>query len=147
MPDLFADREVDVPDSLASGSSARCEATDISVLGIDRQLLIGLQRHCPFTGSLLTVKPCELEDKPCRGHLLALQECGTMKADRKIDTAVQESRKYELVNGILDRAVYDVLDGECQLRPVARDGDWEVTEDVGRGLVSKAFRVIRVPLL
>ena len=55
-------------------------------------------------------------------------------AGKRIDSVIESSRHYELIDGVLFRRVYDVVEGEVQLRCAVPRVHWGQYEMPGQGL-------------
>ncbi len=98
-------------------------AKDLSVIGIERGLLVDKQMACPFFGPIYAA--CEAADRgenPYKALKEYEREHPEHLAKRKVDSLVKTSDRFELVDGVLMRRVYDPLDREVQLRIVAPEG-------------------------
>ena len=79
--DPFEQRDVSVQDALAQGSAVRREASFLSALDVDRQVLIGLQRCCPYTAGYWAIKNAQLRGagESARHDLLQLMRNGVIE--------------------------------------------------------------------
>ena len=114
LPDPFEEREVSVQDAMAQGSAVRREASTLHALGVDRQLLIALQRACSFSAAYYAIKNAEVRGsvESARSDVFQLIRAGVIEKRRHIDALIQNSINFELINGLLYRRVYDIQDDE-----------------------------------
>ena len=115
---------------------------ETSIVGIERAKLISAQKECPKFGVIYAA--CAAADQDGDSVKVVVQryfrEHPDHQMDRKVDAIVNTSLRYELVDGLLMRRVYDVLDREVQLRIVAPEGSTQKFESVGKGPVPLEIR-------
>ena len=87
-------------------------------------MLIQKQMECPYFGVFYAALAAEAQGHDIRGAVVtyAKQHPEEM-VKRKVDAVVRASDRYELVDSVLMKRVYDVNDHEIQLRIVAPAGD------------------------
>ena len=107
---------------------------NFSVIDIERELLIQKQLDCSTFGAIYTaVEAVDRGENAVRVVAQNAQEYPEQFQMRRPDAVAKTSERYELVDGVLARRVYDVWDHEIQLRVVAPTGAIGKYEHAGRG--------------
>ena len=113
----------------------------LSTAGVERQRIAAAQRICPELAVYYLACLAEENDRDPRAVVQrALRDDPSWAQGRKLDSVVENARKFELVGGLLFRRVYCATEGEVQLRCAVPTGFWGRFEAPGRGLRSLGFR-------
>ena len=113
----------------------------LTTAGIERTQIAAAQRRCHELRPAYLGKLAEREDKDVRETLLAAQkEDPEAFAKTKIDSIVRSLDKYELVNQVLFRRVYNSVSGEVELRCAIPTGNSGLFDFPGSGFTGLGFR-------
>ena len=113
----------------------------LSVAGIERQQLAAAQRVCPDLRVVYLGKLAESLSQDVRQTLLELRkEAPDAFKDKKIDAVVRTLDKFEMINHVLFRRVYNPVSNQVELRCAVPTGASSRFDFPGRG-----FTPPRVP--
>ena len=89
----------------------------LSVAGIDRRQLAAAQRVCPDLRVMYMGKLAESLGRDVRQTLLEVKkEAPDAFKDKKVDAVVRSLDKFEMVNQVLFRRVYNLVSNQVELR-------------------------------
>ena len=105
-----------------------------SIVGIERAKLIQKQIDCPWFGVIYAACDAAAQGADISHSIKTYAEQYPENiGDRKLDAIEKTSQRFELVDGMLMRRVYDPWDREVQLRLVAPEGSTQQFELLGQG--------------
>ena len=114
----------------------------LSASGIERAKLIQAQRACRDCAVYQLAALCRYAERDVRQALVRFRKQAPelWPEKLKLDTVLRKAEKFEVVEGVLYRLVYDAKDGEIQRRCCVPTGRWGMFEFPGRGQKPLGFR-------
>ena len=142
-PPLFVTEELELFKKLRKNPDFHRGALvdSLSVAGIERQQLAAAQRVCPDFRAVYLGKLAEGLSQDPRKALLEMQkEHPDAFKGKKIDALVRSLDKFELINHVLFRRVYNPISNQVELRCAVPAGASSRFDFPGRGFTPLGFR-------
>jgi hypothetical protein len=118
----------------------------LSVAQVEKGRLAAAQRVCRDLAAYYAALLAQAQGRCVRAALVELSKSEpSYFTGKRIDSVIETSQRYELIDGVLFRRVYDVVEGEVQLRCAVPRVHWGQYEMPGQGLKPLGYRE-RIPL-